>query len=36
VGDIKGWATALGAAHQASLAAYAITMSWNTHSNMEK
>ena len=36
VGDVKGWATALGAAYQASQAAYAITMTWNTEQNMEK
>jgi len=36
VGDVKGWATALGAAHQASQAAYAITMTWNTQKSMEK
>ncbi|NJL53786.1 NAD(P)/FAD-dependent oxidoreductase [bacterium] len=35
-GDIKGWATALGAAYQASQSAYAITMTWNTETSMEK
>ncbi|MEM6529125.1 MAG: NAD(P)/FAD-dependent oxidoreductase [Chloroflexota bacterium] len=36
VGDVKGWATALGAAHQASQAAYAITATWHTQKIMEK
>lgn len=30
VGDVRGWATALGAAHQASEAAYAISSAWHT------
>lgn len=36
VGDIKGWATALGAAHQASQAAYAIILAWHSVEIMEK
>ncbi|MEO0561237.1 MAG: NAD(P)/FAD-dependent oxidoreductase [Chloroflexota bacterium] len=36
VGDVKGWATALGAAHQASQAAYAITVTWHTENSMER
>ncbi|MEM9950310.1 MAG: NAD(P)/FAD-dependent oxidoreductase [Chloroflexota bacterium] len=33
VGDVKGWATALGAAHQASQAAYAIAHQWHQETN---
>ncbi|MEO1290333.1 MAG: NAD(P)/FAD-dependent oxidoreductase, partial [Chloroflexota bacterium] len=33
VGDVKGWATALGAAHQASQAAYAIAHQWHQKTN---
>lgn len=36
VGDVKGWATALGAAAQASQAAYAITLAWYAEKSMEK
>jgi thioredoxin reductase len=36
VGDVKGWATTLGAAYQASQAAYAITMTWNIETSMER
>ncbi len=36
VGDVKGWATALGAAAQASRAAYAITLAWYAEEGMEK
>lgn len=36
VGDVRGWATALGAAHQASEAAYAITRLWYTQHTPEK
>ncbi|MDJ0757582.1 MAG: NAD(P)/FAD-dependent oxidoreductase [Ardenticatenaceae bacterium] len=33
VGDVKGWATAIGAAYQASQAAYAIAHQWYTNHN---
>jgi thioredoxin reductase len=36
VGDVKGWATALGAAYQASQAAYAIAFAWFAEHNSEK
>lgn len=35
VGDVKGWATALGAASQASQAAYAIAHRWHANHNQE-